>query len=104
MRTLITACGLVVFGCLASVGCQDASNRRAEKPVIDTDPAEQAESAAEEAGESLSDAVDAVTPDESIVDINTPLGDVNVGRDPATGDTNVNVDSGRAKVDVSTGD
>ncbi len=102
MKYFSSTCRLSLAACLMmALGCRDATTHRANKPIVDSEPAEQVEEAAEEAEESLSEAADAVTPDESIVDIDTPLGNVDVGRDPATGGTNVEVDSGRADVDVS---
>ncbi|MEO0530727.1 MAG: hypothetical protein AAF266_09160 [Planctomycetota bacterium] len=104
---LIPLSVLALFAAVA-VGCQEPQTQEAQKPVIESDTAAEVEEAADKVGEDLSDAAsataDAVTPDDNIVDIDTPLGNVTVGSDPATGDTNVDVDTPRAGVDVDTGE
>ncbi|TWT90137.1 hypothetical protein Mal64_05210 [Pseudobythopirellula maris] len=80
-------------------GCQQGDTYTTEKPVIEDDASdveidgERDEALLEDADESVREPVDNLTPDEEKVDIRTPLGDVQVGEDPLTGDTNVNVDS-----------
>lgn len=101
---LVPTCFLVLGLALTS-GCQDAETRQANKPIIEADTTTEVEEAADAVGEDLdeaaSDVADTVTPDEPIVDIETPLGDVKVGSDPATGRTNVDVETNRADVSVS---
>ncbi|QDV75620.1 hypothetical protein [Botrimarina mediterranea] len=100
-------------GLAAFTGCQDATTYESQKPVIN-DPAVEDEveleerqdydadndtlgESMEEAGEDISDAV---TPDRTISDVDTPIGDVEVTEDPATGRKRVDVDTPRADVDV----
>ncbi len=98
-------------GLAAFTGCQESTTYEAEKPVLDN-PAVEEEAAVnqdydadnETIGESMEEAgedvADAVTPDRTISDVDTPLGDVEVSEDPATGRKRVDVDTPRANVDV----
>lgn len=96
--TSLAACGVV-----ALVGCGNSQTYETRKPVTETQEAEKpllegvqenAEEAGAAVGEAVEDAADAVTPDRDIVDIKTPIGDVNVSEDPATGRKSVDVDAG----------
>jgi hypothetical protein len=88
-------------------GCQSETPYETNRPVIEEDYDNDVEDDldalgndiernTEELGENIQegteDAIDAVTPDRPIVDIESPLGDVEVGEDPITGDKNVDVD------------
>lgn len=120
---------IAAIAAVFAVGCQQGEPYDAQKPVVEDSTADETQTSLDEAGEDLSraadatadagaqvadqaenaadEAADAVTPDEPIVDINTPLGDVFVGRDPVTGDANVDVDAPEADVpetDVDAGD
>lgn len=106
LPTAVTAAGL------AALGCQESTEYETRKPVIEDSYDEQAveESAAEareavdeaanEADEAIEEAADSVSPDKPVVDVNTPLGNVDVSRDRATGDAKVDVDTPRADVEV----
>ncbi len=78
----------------ALVGCQESRTYETNKPVIE-DRTPGKETLGEQIEEGINDAADAVTPDRPIVDVDTPLGDVNVSEDPATGRKRVDVDAGR---------
>lgn len=90
MKIQLVACLALAVLIGGSTGCQENQTVETQKPMIESEAAQ--------------DAADAVTPDEPIVDIETPLGDVEVGKDPATGGTNVDVDTKRADVDVDAGE
>lgn len=101
LRAMTPAGCLLAATALFAVGCQESTTYETQKPVIE-EPAEPAdesleettEEMAEEADEAASDAADAVTPDRERVDVDSPIGDVNVDEDPATGETKVDVDAG----------
>jgi hypothetical protein len=102
-------------GLAAFTGCQDATTYETQKPVINDPVVEEEveveehrdydadndtlEENMEEAGDDISDAV---TPDRTISDVETPIGNVEVTEDPATGRKRVDVDTPRADVDVDT--
>ena len=114
----------------AMVGCQERADYETRKPVVDPTAEERAEEGAadnaaaqpatapadtapndpapdntapnndDEAADAPNGAAAAEWSNRPIVNIDTPLGDVTVGEDPATGRTNVEVDTERADVDV----
>ncbi|TWT76059.1 hypothetical protein Pla123a_28460 [Posidoniimonas polymericola] len=98
---------LLGAGLTLSTGCVDDERHEMNKPVIENEydeteadldaTGEAMENDAEEAWndtkEAAEDATDAVVPDEEKVDVDSPLGDVNVSEDPVTGDVNVDVDA-----------
>jgi len=99
----VGAAALMGAGLTLSTGCVENERYDANKPVIETEDRDleateeniesSAEKAWEDTKEGARDAVDAVVPDEPIVDVESPLGDVKVGEDPVTGDKNVEVDT-----------
>ncbi len=102
MRLTFTRAALAAILLVAplSLGCVDSTPYKTDKPVVDqpeTDTDEELESKLNELGDEIKeraeDATDAVTPDDPIVDVDTGLGDVNVSKDPITGETNVDVDT-----------
>lgn len=98
---------LLGAGLTLSTGCVEDTRYETNKPVVEDEYNEteaeleatgeaienDAAQAWDDAKEAAKDATDAVVPDEPIVDIESPLGDVQVGEDPVTGDTNVEVDA-----------
>ncbi len=78
-----------------SIGCTDTTPYQTDKPIV-IDPENDVEENSDEWGNDMEhgidNAADTVTPDDSAVDVNTPLGDVEITKDPATGDTDVDVD------------
>lgn len=101
-------------GLAAFTGCQDATTYETQKPVLDNPPVQERieeeridqqndyQSFKDKAEEAADDVADGVTPDRPVVDVQTPLGDVRVNEDPATGRKRVDVDTPRANVDVDT--
>jgi hypothetical protein len=96
---------VTICGCFLGLsGCAETEPYEVEKPVLEDDDIEvdglederleyEDDTLGEDIGETIDDAADAVTPDENVVDIDTPIGDVDVEEDPATGRTRVDVDS-----------
>src|SRR5690606_2135203 len=103
------AAAFAVTGLAAFTGCQDATTYETQKPVIDNPPAEETvdehndyQSFKDDAEEAADDVADTVTPDRPVVDVDTPIGNVQVDEDPATGRKRVDVDTPRTDVDVDT--
>lgn len=115
MRTTLRhfAAASAFAGLAAFTGCQDASTYETQKPVIN-DPVVQEEVEVEErrdfdanndtleenmdeAGDDISDAL---TPDRTVTDIETPNRSVEVTEDPATGRKRVDIDTPSVDVDV----
>lgn len=100
----LTLATLVGGGLTLATGCAETDRYETNKPVIEAEDNDlertgddieaSAKEAWEDTKEGARDAVDAVVPDEPIVDVESPLGDVKVGEDPVTGDKNVEVDAG----------
>lgn len=100
-------------GLAAFTGCQDATTYETQKPVIN-DPVVEEEveerrdydgdndTLGENMEEAGGDISDALTPDRTITDIETPNRSIEVTEDPATGRKRVDVETPRVDVDVDT--
>lgn len=97
-------------GLAAFTGCQDATTYETQKPVIN-DPVVEEEveerhdynennTLGESVDEAGDDIADALTPDRTVTDIETPNRSIEVTEDPATGRKRVDVETPRVDVDV----
>jgi len=112
MRTTLRhfAAASAFAGLAAFTGCQDATTYETQKPVIN-DPVVEEEvqerrdynennTLGESVDEAGDDIADALTPDRTITDIETPNRSIEVTEDPATGRKRVDVETPRVDVDV----